>query len=137
MLKANHIEYRQKDCFELCLQKIIIENCTCFYTQLPQYGKSSLPCFENKDFFCLSTKFTDSIMQLDKLCQLMCPLECSYVTYDLSMSSLTFPNKHFFDSLKYNTSEYNLENYTQTNLGLDIYFPLKQYTEIKETPKTT
>ena len=136
-IKENHVEYRQKDCFELCLQKLIIDNCTCFYTWLPVYGASLFPCFNATQFKCLAIKFNESIAEIESLCSAQCPLECDYVSYELGMSSLSFPSKQFFDSLKYNANEFNLQNYSQTHLGLDIYFPIKQYTEIRETPKTT
>ena len=53
------------------------------------------------------------------------------------MSALTYPNKQFYDSLNYNTSEMSFNKYRQTHLGVDIFFPIKQYTEISETPKIT
>ena len=135
--QVNHVEYRQKDCFELCLQKMIIDTCGCFYTWLPIYGNTSSPCFNIDQFICLAYKFNESTSEIESLCKDSCPLECSYVNYELSMSSLVYPTKEFFHSLKYNSSEYTLNKYRQTHLGLDIFFPIKQYTEIRETPKTT
>ena len=136
-IKLNYMEYHQKDCFELCLQKIIIENCSCFYTWLPEYGSSYPPCFSLRQFKCLSLKFNETIDEIDKICAPQCPLECDYVTYDLSISSLTFPNKQFYDSLNLNKSEMTLSKYRQLYLGVDIFFPVKQFTEVSETPKIT
>jgi hypothetical protein len=136
-IKINHMEYRQKDCFEMCLQKIIIENCKCFYTWLPAFGFSLPPCFNTAQFQCLASKFNEAIDKLESICGPKCPLECNSVTYDLTMSSLSFPNKQFYNLLELNASEMSLEKFRRLHLGLDIFFPVKQYTEISETPKIT
>jgi hypothetical protein len=135
-IKVNHVEYRQKDCFELCLQKMIIDNCSCFYTWLPIYGLSSQPC-SSIEFKCLASVFNEVKDEIETICAPQCPLECNYVAYDLTMSSLSFPNKEFYDALKLNASQMSLNEYRQSHLGLDIFFPIKQYTEISETPKIT
>jgi len=136
-IKTNHVEYRQKDCFELCLQKAIIDECECFYTWLSVYGKSTQPCFNSTQFHCLAQKFNEVIDKIETLCSPQCPLECDSITYDLSVSALTFPNRQFYDLLELNASEMNLEEYGRLHLGLDIFFPVKQYTLISETPKVT
>jgi hypothetical protein len=136
-IKLNYKEYFQKDCFELCLQKIIIEKCSCFFTWLPVYGSTFPPCFSLKQFRCLSAKYNESIDDIETICASQCPLECDHVTYELSMSALTYPNKQFYDSLKYNSSEMSFEKYQQSHLGVDIFFPIKQYVEITEKPKIT
>jgi hypothetical protein len=136
-IKLNHVEYRQKDCFELCLQKLIIDECKCFYPWLSVYGKMTQPCFNSTQFHCLAEKFNEVIDEIETICSPQCPLECDSITYDLSVSSLTYPNKQFYDLLELNASQMNLEEYRRLHLGLDIFFPIKQYTEISETPKIT
>ena len=35
-----------------------------------------------------------------KECALECPLECDYVKYDLTQSTMSYPTKEHFDRLK-------------------------------------
>jgi hypothetical protein len=136
-IKLNNAEYRQKDCFEMCLQKMIIENCGCFYAWLPVFGFSLPPCFKSSQFQCLASKFNEAIDELESICGPKCPLECNSVTYDLTVSALSFPNRQFYNLLELNASEMSWEKFRRLHLGLDIFFPVKQYTEISETPKIT
>jgi len=50
---------------------------------------------------------------------------------------LSFPNRQFYDLLELNASTMSIDKFRQAYLGLDIFFPIKQYTEISETPKIT
>ena len=86
---------------------------------------------------CLLGKFNQVINEIETMCAPQCPLECHSVTYELSISSLSFPNKQFYDLLELNASTMSIDKFRQAYLGLDIFFPIKQYTEISETPKVT
>jgi hypothetical protein len=134
-IKLNHVEYRQKDCFELCLQKLIIDECKCFYPWLSVYGKMTQPCFNSTQFHCLAKKFNEVIDEIETMCSPQCPLECDSITYDLGMSSLRFPNKQFYDSLELKPKVLSYNKFRRLYLNLEIFFPVKQYTEISENPK--
>ena len=140
----NHIknlngQYRQNDCFELCLQKIIIENCKCFLSTLPLYYTKLAPCSTPNNTACFVQSYYDNSANLDAKCIQECPLECDYVTYDLTLSTLDYPSRAFFNDLKNNSyMEYtntSFDEFKQTHLALNIFYPNKEFTEIRETPK--
>ena len=133
-INASHSEYRQKDCLDLCLQRIIIEKCHCFMTLLPLYGNASL-CMNESQIFCSYSYYNSD---LRKQCTLECPLECDYATYDWTLSTLDYPTKQFYEETKatINTSfASDFEEVKRTHLALNIFYPSLEYTELSEVPK--
>ena len=137
-IKNSSRKYHQNDCFELCMQKQIIEKCECFHFSLPFYQNNSVkPCFSTNQSSCAFRLLLEFKANLDRQCKSECPLECDYVTYDLSSSTLNFPNEEYFADLKQDIPEYgnmSLEEYKQKHIVLNIFYSNKEYTEIRETP---
>ena len=131
-------EYRQKDCVQLCIQDIINKNCNCFFTKLPVFNNSYLPCFNSFQISCSLKYFYNSSHEIDRICSSKCPKECDYVTYDWSSSSLEYPSQEFFETIQMNSEVYenvSYEAFKKNHLTFCLYYPYKQYTEISETPK--
>ena len=141
-------EYRQSDCFNLCLQRMIIEKCVCFH---PRFNKlsSTSPCHSLADLECIGqqeNEFKDE--KLDE-CLKECPLECMKQEFDLQVSSLDYPtvedyeliikDKNYFLRVE-NVVRDNItsfDDYKKYFLLVNIFLSNLQYTEITETPKTS
>ena len=138
-IKSLNGHYRQKDCLELCLQKFIIDSCKCFFSMFTFLNTTHPPCYTQSDMECYLKTFYASTANIDTLCSQECPLECDYVTYELTASSLSYPNKHFFEEMKNVSKEYenmSIDELKGSHLALNIFYPNKEYTEISESPKT-
>ncbi len=138
--------YRQQDCFDLCQQKHIIDECKCYYTKYDDMGTSVRPCLNVTDLICVENSY--NTFSLDECQSRSCPLECDSTAFDLSLSSLEYPDEKAYDfyrvaknldSVYLNT--YNLTlNYEllKSNVAfITVYYPQLQYTEITEVPKTS
>jgi hypothetical protein len=138
--------YRQQDCFDLCQQKHIIDECKCYYTKYDDLGTGVRPCLNVTDYACGGNSFSNFNLEA---CQTnSCPLECDSTAFDLSLSSLYGPDEKTYELLKnvYNYDDMYLNDFNLT-LTYDlfksnaafftVYFPNLQYTEITEVPKTS
>ena len=133
--------YRQHDCFELCLQRMIIKKCGCYFLQYPKLFNSK-PCLNFSLITCARQEYKlQSEIGLKKKCSLSCPLECDSVLYDYSTSVLDFPSVAYYKTLKgefeqRNGYEPSFEEMKQGSYALSIYYPQLEYTEISELVKT-
>ena len=134
IIKSNRT-YRQKDCFDLCMQQLVIEKCGCYFTAFDNpniFQNQTRPCLTVNDSFCMS----NPVYQFDtvKCASEYCPLECEFFEYDLTISSIISPTLNDYNSL--NTSKPYEEWRTQF-ANIIIYFPQLEYTLIEETPAMT
>ena len=143
-IKSSNGEYRQKICFELCLQKIIIDACQCFYTFISYFEPTNQikPCFNFSSSACPILTLSKYSTNIYEECISQCPLECEYVTYEASVSQLDYPNRQHFEELKISKLfiEYenmSLEMYKKTHLRLNIHLKSMEHTEIIEMAKMT
>ena len=145
--KSNN-EYRQIDCFNLCLQRMIIQKCNCFHSRFKRLSSSN-PCHSLDDLECIGqqeSEFKDE--KLDE-CLKECPLECVKQEFDLQVSSLDYPTVEDYELIikdrdyflrvenvvKDNITSFN--DYKKHFLLVNIFLSNLQYTEIKEMPKTS
>jgi hypothetical protein len=137
--------YRQQDCFDLCLQKKIIENCRCYDMNYPMISNST-PCkFENLG--CTNLMYTlFKNNTIDDSCMKQCPLECESIKYDVLLSNNVVLSKQSYELFKssidhfVNTNnEFNLtyEEIKQRYLFLNIYYSELSFIKISESPKTS
>ena len=143
-LKAANKTYRQSDCLNLCVQRLIIDNCDCYWTRYTNLDKSIQPCLNLSQLYCINTQKSEFIITEECLGQ--CPLECGSVTYDIKLSNLDYPSESLYNFFQ-NDTEYvdSFKNrtgkaYTQHYLGqylisIKIYYPFTQYTLLLEIPK--
>ena len=133
IIKSNKT-YRQQDCFELCIQKSIIDKCKCYYTRYDSLNSNVRPCLNPVNAECLNKEI--DTFDLEECQAKLCPYECDSMLYDLSLSSLEFSDENIYDEVN---EEFNLKKTNSsksTCASFKVYFPTLQYTHIKETPKT-
>ena len=144
VLKSNY-SYRQADCFNLCLQRSIINKCNCFYTRYTQMYNAQ-PCLNLTDLSCIQDVSND--FEQDE-CINQCPLECDSIKYSYSLSNLVFPSQSFYSKfysdtsnlisteINYNIDLSTIESYKKYYLMLNVFYPYLEYTQITESPKFT
>ena len=144
IIKLNRT-YRQEDCFELCIQKEIIKKCQCYYTKYDDLDTDVRPCLNDTDINCVEEQIDN--FNLDECQSTSCPLECDSVRYDLSLSSLVYPDKDYYNKV-FNMDQDIQDLYSNFSIELSydlfrsnsafftVYYPNLQYTYISETPKT-
>ena len=125
--------------YRLCLQKLIIDNCGCFYTRNARLDNFTKPCLNSSESKCVKAQL--STFKIDAKCGEQCPLECYKVLYETQATSLLFPSESFFRILQKDSSfssspNVTIENMKQTLVSLKIYYSFTQYTLITESPKT-
>ena len=143
VLKSNY-SYRQTDCFDLCLQREIINTCGCYWTKYTRMYDAE-PCLNVTQFECIY--YISNDFEQEK-CSSECPLECNSVTYHYSLSSLSFPSQSFYNkfysdpiyinvTMKYGINISTLESFQKYYLMLNVFYPYLEYTQITETAKFT
>ena len=115
-IKKMNRTYRQKDCFDLCTQQLIIQECGCYYLKLDNNQNKSKPCVEIYDFFCAT--YANHLIDAVKCASESCPLECDSIQYDLTLSSVISDLNHIINQ----------------SLKVYIYYTELEYTLIQVTP---
>ena len=140
-----NLKYRQQDCFNLCLQKQIIEKCSCYDLNFPMISNST-PCGYDKINCSYGVFYAFIKNKIDDECSKLCPLECDSIRYDVSISSNTAISrqgynlyKKIIDAFAQKYGEYNLtyEEVKERLLILNIYYSELSYIRISESPKTS
>jgi hypothetical protein len=137
--------YRQIDCIDLCFQRYIQNECDCFDSRY-SYIYQTLPCLNSTQSSCLLKAYDF----FDKLsCLQDCPLECDWLTYNLQVSSLKFPNPELYNifrndsgaplyfSSKYGIDISSIDIFSEYFYSINIYYSSLKYTYISESPQTT
>jgi hypothetical protein len=143
---AGKYSYRQQDCFELCLQKNVINACKCFLIFIANLSTTFEPCLTQSQNECSVQQYLS--FDLSECKSQSCPLECDTIKYDLSVSSQAYPAKAYFEnvlnnSINRNTSLLYLnESLTydimrEYALSFNVYYPYLGYTSLTESPKTS
>ena len=139
--------YRQQDCFDLCLQKLLIKECKCYFPGIQNLNTYLRPCLNLTDFECINQQYFN--FNLNECQQNYCPLECDSIKYGLMMSSLVYPSQTLFD-LFLSTDDsirdlfesslnqsFNIDLYKSYAVSFKVFYPSLQYTLFTETPKMT
>jgi hypothetical protein len=136
IIKSNRT-YRQKDCFDLCIQQLTISTCGCYSTKYENsYSETNFtrPCLSKLDWKC----YLNASYQVDvvKCATEYCPLECNSIEYDLTVSSTISPTLNDYNSLDI-SSIMSYEEYRTQFVNIVVYYSQLEYTLIEETPATT
>jgi hypothetical protein len=138
--------YRQNDCFELCLQKNVIETCKCY---TPSFDKlnGNIPCSNDEQNICQTDEyeklFVDGKVIVE--CNRYCPLECYSISYEFTSSFSSYPTRSYAKKSLLNNSviRSKFQNETLTYdllkesvLSLNIYYDKLTYTGITKDAKT-
>jgi hypothetical protein len=130
--------YRQIDCFDLCLQKKIIETCSCYDLRYPQLFNYQVSCSSVEKYDC-SNSVTNIFRQnqIDDECLANCALECDTVNYDFTLSSSSYPSRQAFNLFSSQLNNVSYETIKSRTLELNIYYAELSYTKISESPQTS
>jgi hypothetical protein len=144
--KSLNKTYRQRDCFELCIQQLIVNTCNCSHSGFnnPNVNPKVEPCLTIHDFYC----FSSIIFQFDPMAcaSSSCPLECKSVEYDLYASSLTFPTTSLYYSEcnpNHNIPEcianpnMTYDDYRTLYVNFHVYYSSLAYSEVSVKPAMT
>jgi hypothetical protein len=95
--------YQQVDCFNICFQRYLIEQCNCYDLTYPIWSGNYQPCLTYAQLVC-DRDATSSFFVKDvkALCSKECPLECDSIAYKSSMSFLEFPSQAYANILSRN-----------------------------------
>jgi hypothetical protein len=138
--------YRQNDCFELCLQKNIIETCNCYISSFDKLN-GNIPCISNEQMYCQNKVYEKLFVEGKVIieCNKYCPLECYSISYELTSSFSSYPTRNYAKKSLLNntiiTSKFQNETLTydllkESVLSLNIYYDKLTYTGIKKDTKT-
>jgi hypothetical protein len=130
--------YRQKDCLNVCRQRIIQSVCGCYFTALPKY-MPTVACLNGSQIECVNKQLGIVFNQKHlENCNEECPKECAYVTYEISMSSLDFPSKSAYKELVKRNAQhkkYSYELFKEYSFHLHVFYSQLHYKKITLSPK--
>ena len=136
LIKSSNRAYRQQDCFDLCLQKQVVEQCKCYDLGILKIDESK-PCMSLNETICAKQQYTVFKNKgIDNECLAVCPLECNSIEYELTLSHSNFPLRIFYDSIRKYFDKQSFEDYEANTLALNIYYSSLGYIQISESPKT-
>ena len=133
IMKTNRT-YRQKDCFDLCIQQETIKKCNCSTPMYENPLSNTRPCLTLNDYVCyqnIYSNFNPTNCALDA-----CPLECQSIDYDLTVSSIISSTLNDYNLLNISSS-LSFEEYRTQSVSFFIYYPLLEYTLIEVSPSMT
>ena len=152
--ELNEKAYRQKYCFKLCYQSLIMTNCSCFDPRYPNPFKSSnqklKPCYLDQEYKCMQEiklDFENTNLRL-KCGDSLCPEECLKVNYLTSVSTATYPTDEYCKYLQNQVSlTSRFRNETNFNIltaqiknsfvKINVFYNDITYTLLHESPTTT
>jgi len=136
-IKSTNKSYIQEDCYSLCLQRNVIQNCNCYSLYFPKLYDSQ-PCLNQTQLECyIKEYFSFKTKTVDESCAKLCPLECESVIYDLLRSSTSYPTKFWYDFYKDKVPNLDYDTVKERVLAVNIYYSQNSYTKISESPKTS
>jgi hypothetical protein len=133
-IKRSNRTYRQKDCFDLCIQLETINKCGCFSPNFDNPLSDTRPCLTVDESDC----YTRIYLNFDPAnCTLdFCPLECQSIDYDLTVSSVITPTLNDFNLVK-SSSSLSFEEYRTQSVSFYVYYSRLEYTLIEVSPSMT
>ena len=138
----NNRSYSQTDCYDLCYQRFVIETCNCSSLEYLMFA-GTRACLTLEDARCLwraEQQFARG--DIGEQCNPSCPLECSWLSFDLKTSSSFYPsnmytkmlNKHHKIIARTNSTN-NTNDFLHKNvLRLNLYYDRLNYLVISESP---
>jgi hypothetical protein len=139
-MKNSSYKYRQKDCFDLCLQKDIINVCKCYDLNYERLDNVSA-CVNSSQLTCANEEYLKYTKDnMNKKCTMHCPLECDEITYDYTLSSSDYPTEHVYDILKGDIHVSRVSNLTyskfkERSLMVNIFYSQLNYLAITQVKK--
>jgi hypothetical protein len=145
---ANSYTYNQVECFNYCYQRELVSKCDCYDAGFPRMTFNRTPCYSWADLRCLNNVWFHFFLNYTTLnCSQECPVECSSVSYPVSLSSSEFPtssymrvllrkSKHLQSLVEGVASETEKLMIVRKNVAaISAFYELPSYTYIEEKPK--
>jgi hypothetical protein len=135
--RSSFAVYRRVDCLDLCRQKIIIQNCGCYFAKYDKLYSSLVPCLNVSQRECLSLYDSNFTIENWNKCLRECPLECDSVKYRVKVSSLIYPSQQEYLSNPFMTNKMNAtyKEFKQISYAINVFYSSMQYTKITQTPR--
>jgi hypothetical protein len=138
-----HMPYTQEQCYELCLQKQVLENCGCGSNWFDLFANSSY-C-TNINIKCVvdivSLIISNNNSEANNDCLKKCPLACETVEYKIKTSRSTYPTPWSQDLISKHSiiknSGMSPEKIDKAISRIHVYYESMTYTKITETKSLT
>ena len=128
-----------RNCYLLCYQKIIINNCSCYSPFYPSFNYTT-PCLTYAQANCQGKLYNLVFDNIDQFCS-DCPEECDSIDYNVYMSTSEFPSDYYVNYLLQNSfvkTKYpniNASSLKDSLVSFDVYYEDLIYTEITQNPQ--
>lgn len=147
-IKGSNFSYRQRDCFDICINEIFIKKCNCSTDQLDNI---EVNCFINPNksinyemWYCYSELHEEIQAKKIDSCLQYCPLECDSSHYAIETSFTKYPGYYYSEgSLLFKLLESfelsekdEAERLLDGALSFNVYYDVLEYTLISEKPQT-
>ena len=137
--------YRRSDCYNLCYQNKLYQECSCQDSSFSKFIPNSGICSTQTESNCLYKVFSDfSEKGFNELCSDYCPAECQSIQYSISTSSSSYPSRAYAYNMLQdpsllnrfdNPSQVTYETIKESTLGVSVYFDALESTNIEESPQ--
>ncbi len=158
---SNNITYRQKDCYNYCYQRRVVDNCHCYDPSFSMMTFNSQACSNFSQFYCIGKTFdTFFALYAATNCTADCPKECESIDYPITMTFASFPVKYYYMQMLADNDPLAMRYFNMTGtqaltaiksgrlsldtvaevldgrtLMLNVYYDDLVYTSIEEAPK--
>ena len=104
---------------------------------------------QKRAIYCVDEQLLGFDINKINECTKECPLECDSMSFDFTISSLTFPTDQMYAKFKADKTYYDgikssldidlstYELFKESYLALNIFYPSTQFTKITISPKTS
>ena len=137
IVKTLYVAYTQEFCYSICLQSKIVNVCNCNAWYLPSYGNQSLCSSTNECWKSTHYLVTRNNLSIINDCVSQCPLECNSIEYEVSTSSLAFPNRYYRTLLAQTSAiksaNVSLDDINSSVLRFNLFYETLAYTIQRET----
>ena len=145
LIKSNN-SYRRSDCYNLCYQRTLINDCECYDASYSILNSYVQPCITRNQSICQFKVFDIFTKKgFQELCQNECPLECYKTLYSYASSFTMYPSRSYANRLIKdpsiisrfsNQTELTYETLRENILALYVYFDSIEVMNIQESPQT-
>ena len=137
ILTQSNKSYRQRDCFDLLLQRNIINNCSCYDLRYSQLYNAT-PCLNSSQLDCAEDIYLNFWNMKTYSYSSECPLECDFVDFDFTYSASDYDAYGLYTLLNgVKPTNDELNSFKNKVVSINVYFSELRYTEITETPSTS
>jgi hypothetical protein len=122
--------YLQKDCFDFCIEEVILKQCNC--SKNIKLGEIS-KCFSSSRNCIIDLISKYSLLKTElmpDICYQKCPIECDYIVYNTKQNYVSsLPDSYL--------NENKLQNISKDDLILiNVYYPKLEYISVEQMAKT-